>query len=85
VHVLIDLPKGHPYRVATIDALAHAAVHAGIDPEIREIPTDQIDDHFLADLGDGVIIGPGSPYTNPEGAHEVIRSARQRGVPLVGT
>jgi hypothetical protein len=25
VHVLIDLPKGHSYRVATIDALSHAA------------------------------------------------------------
>ena len=36
-------------------------------------------------LGNGVVIGPGSPYRDAAAAEEVIRTAREKGIPLVGT
>jgi CTP synthase (UTP-ammonia lyase) len=33
----------------------------------------------------GLVIGPGSPYRDAEAVLDAIRSARERGVPLVGT
>jgi CTP synthase (UTP-ammonia lyase) len=86
--VLIDLPEGQAYHAATIAALRHAADQAGLKTDIRVVPTDQIDDDVFARLGGpgtAVVIGPGSPYRDPDAAHEVIRLARERGVPLVGT
>ena len=53
----------------------------------RWIPTDSLtgDVAGLLDEYSGLLIGPGSPYNNMEGALAAIRWARERGVPLVGT
>ena len=32
-----------------------------------------------------MVVGPGSPYREPDAALDVIGSAREGGVPLVGT
>jgi CTP synthase (UTP-ammonia lyase) len=85
VNVLIDLPSTAGYRVATLDAIAHADRHLDTGLAVRVIPTAQIDTKLIADPGAGVVVGPGTPYDNPEAVHDVIRSARERGVPLVGT
>jgi CTP synthase (UTP-ammonia lyase) len=85
INVLIDLPAAQPYRVATLDALSHAGAASQLDLVVRVVPTDEIDDALIADPGPGVVVGPGTPYRSPELVHEVIRSARERGVPLVGT
>jgi CTP synthase (UTP-ammonia lyase) len=88
VLVVMDLPSGQAYHAATLAALGHAASDAGLDAGIRVVPTDQIDDDIFSRLGGpgtAVVIGPGSPYRDPDRAHEVIRLARERGVPLVGT
>ena len=34
---------------------------------------------------DGIWVAPGSPYRSEIGAIEVIRLARERGIPLFGT
>jgi CTP synthase (UTP-ammonia lyase) len=84
IGVLIDLPESQPYYVATLAALEHAAHAQSLDVDVHVLRTDQI--------GDGrglphaaLVIGPGSPYREPEAVYEAIRSARERSTPLVGT
>lgn len=81
--MLIDLPAEARYHGATVEALRHAIEAAGADCEIDVVHTDRIGD--TSAIGDGVVIGPGSPYRDPSAAEAVIRQARERGVPLVGT
>ncbi|MFI5282099.1 MAG: hypothetical protein ACHQ0J_03105 [Candidatus Dormibacterales bacterium] len=86
VSVLMDLPAGHRYHVVTLEALGHAAVERGIPIDLRVVPTDTIRDASrIAKQGSAVVIGPGSPYRDQEAAHAVVREARERNVPLVGT
>jgi CTP synthase (UTP-ammonia lyase) len=86
VSVLIDLPAHHLYHRATLAALRHASEHRGIPIEVHVVPTDTVRDAALiASAGSAVIIGPGSPYPDPEAAFAVVREARERNVPLVGT
>ena len=86
VNLLIDLPPDHPYHVASVAALHHAAAHVGVDVDVRVIPTRAIGnpDRF-ATPGSAVFVGPGSPYDDQDAVHEAVRMARERGVPLVGT
>lgn len=85
VNVLIDLPPAQPYHGATLAALEHAAAAIGVDFHVRVVPTATIDRALVLDPGAAVVVGPGTPYRDPDAAHEVVRSARERGVPLVGT
>jgi CTP synthase (UTP-ammonia lyase) len=86
VTVLIDLPAEHRFHRATLAALGHASKNRRIPIDVRVVPTDQIRDaSWLADASSAVIIGPGSPYRDPDAAHEVVRKARERNIPLVGT
>jgi CTP synthase (UTP-ammonia lyase) len=85
VSVLIDLPPGQEFHSATLRAIDRAAAALDRDVDVRAVTTDAIDAGLVARPGDGVVVGPGSPYRNVDGVHEVIRLARERGVPLVGT
>jgi CTP synthase (UTP-ammonia lyase) len=86
VSVLMDLPPDHRDHAATLAALNHASEYAAIPIEIRVITTDRIDDaDLVARPGSAVVVGPGSPYRDPDAVHAVVRGARERGVPLVGT
>ncbi len=86
VTVLIDLPADHRFHRATVAALRHAAEDRRIPIDIRVVPTDTIRDASrIVQAGSAVIIGPGSPYRDPDAAHEVVRVARERTIPLVGT
>jgi CTP synthase (UTP-ammonia lyase) len=85
ISVLIDLPSEQRYSAATVAALEHAAQSLGAPAEIRVVPTEMIDHRLVADPGAAVVVGPGSPYRNPDGVLEVVRSARENGIPLVGT
>lgn len=85
VSVLMDLPADHPYHRATLAALGHVSSDRGIPIEVRVVPTDTIRDaQRIAAAGSAVIIGPGSPYRDPEAAQAVVREARERNIPLVG-
>ena len=48
------------------------------------IATDEVSAERMAKLG-GFFVAPGSPYRDMNAVLEVIRLARERGVPLVGT
>lgn len=84
ISVLLDSPPSAPYHRATLAALDHALGDAA-DVTVRVVRTPMIDEAFLRDPGDGVWIGPGSPYDEPMAADELIRTARQRGLPLLAT
>ncbi len=85
ITVLIDLPPEQAYHAATVAAIRHAASTLGVEPEVRVVTTDTIGPSLIRDPGAAVVVGPGSPYRNPDAVHEVVRAARERGVPLVGT
>lgn len=85
ISVIIDSPPDATYHAATILALEHALAASEHELAIEVIRTPDITDSFLDSFDGGVVIGPGSPYDVPDRADEVIRSARERGVPLVGT
>ena len=86
VTVLIDLPASHRFHRATLAALGHASEERGIPIEIRVMRTDTIRDACgVAAVTSAIVIGPGSPYHDPEAAHAVVREARERDIPLVGT
>lgn len=80
VSLLIDLPADHRFHVATANAVRHAADHLGVEVRVEVAGTDRI-----GALGDGVVIGPGSPYRDPDAAEAAIRAARVEGRPLVAT
>ena len=80
ITVLMDLPEQDTSFRHTVDALDHAIVAASADVAVRIVHTDEIDA-----LGRGVVIGPGSPYRDAAAAEDVIRTAREKGIPLVGT
>jgi CTP synthase (UTP-ammonia lyase) len=85
VSILVDGQVAGRYEAATVDALGHAERWLGTPVEMRLIPTGTIDDELILRESAGVVIGPGSPYDNPDGVLTVIRSAREKGLPLVGT
>jgi CTP synthase (UTP-ammonia lyase) len=85
VTVLMDLRTEQAYHVATLAALEHAAAGVGLEAHVSVVRTDTIDRALVACPGDAVVVGPGSPYRNPDGVHDVVRSAREHGVPLLGT
>lgn len=85
VNVLLDIGPDSRYGAATVEALHHAAAVLAQPVDVRVIETDTITDELIEDPGPAVVIGPGSPYHDPDRVHAVVRSARERGVPLVGT
>lgn len=86
VTVLIDLPAQHRFHQATLAALEHASDQQRIPIDVRVVATDAIGEASgIGAPGSAVVIGPGSPYRDPEAAHEVVRKARERDIPLVGT
>ncbi len=86
VDVVFDVPaEMTDYFQPTLDAVEHAAAGLELDAEVRVVRTDTIDDRYFDELPDAVVIGPGSPYIEPDAAERVIRTAREKGLPLVGT
>jgi CTP synthase (UTP-ammonia lyase) len=86
VNLLIDYPPDHPYHRASVIALEDASDQTDVAADVRIVPTDTIESaDRLTTQGSAVFVGPGTPYRNPEAANAVIRSARERGVPLVAT
>jgi CTP synthase (UTP-ammonia lyase) len=82
--ILLDRKVAGRYADATISALRHARDRLACDLPLTELPTSRIDP-FVPERFDGIVVGPGSPYENAEGVIGVIRTAREQGVPLVGT
>ena len=79
VAVVGDYQPANETHTATDAALGHVGV------EFDWLGTDSVDPEEAASAYDALWIAPSSPYRNMEAALEVIRLARERGVPLVGT
>lgn len=83
IGVIGDLDLQNPTHRFTNDALGHAGC------EYAWVATDKIgraaDLPSLLGRFGGLLIAPGSPYRDMEGAITAVRYARERGVPLVGT
>jgi CTP synthase (UTP-ammonia lyase) len=69
-------------RIPPLLAALRARDH--IDLDAYWIPTDEVDEETIARF-DGVWLLPGSPYRSEEGAVTAVRTARERGVPFLGT
>ncbi len=87
--MIIDSARAAPFHRATLDALTHAADALSIEVSVSVVRTADLrikgDGVDMSQLGAGVLIGPGAPYDEPSAANAAIRTARERGVPLVGT
>jgi CTP synthase (UTP-ammonia lyase) len=80
VTVLMDLPESNDSHRYTVSALEHAIAWSGAAVTFEVVRTDS-----HPRLADGVVIGPGSPYRDPTAAEAAIQTAREKGLPLVGT
>ena len=81
ITVLMDLPASNATHRATVAALAHA-IGTRRDRRGRGWRTDA----DVAVPGAGVVIGPGSPYRDPDRAEGRSSAWRESaGLPLVGT
>lgn len=79
VAVVGDYQPANETHTSTDAALGHVGL------AFDWLGTDAVDpENAVADY-DALWIAPASPYRNMEAALEVIRLARERGVPLVGT
>lgn len=55
-----------------------------LDLDAYWLATDEVDERTVAGF-DGVWLLPGSPYRSEEGAMTAVRTARERGIPFLGT
>jgi CTP synthase (UTP-ammonia lyase) len=78
IGVVGDYQPGNETHTTLDASLAHA------DAEWQWIPTDAIPSDF-AERFAGLWIAPASPYRDMNGALFAITTARERGIPLVGT
>jgi CTP synthase (UTP-ammonia lyase) len=79
-------PSAFTHR-ATDASLAHVRRTLGIPLDHRWVPTPAVAARPAAELAGatGIWIAPGSPYASMEGALTAIRTAREEGIPLIGT
>jgi CTP synthase (UTP-ammonia lyase) len=80
IGVVGDYKASHSTHAATDQALT------ALDLTFEWIATDELRVRWaqVEDLA-GIFVAPGSPYRDMEATLDVIRHARERGVPLVGT
>ena len=84
IAVAIDLLPSATYHRATLDAIGHAADALGCTVDLDVRSTDAAGLNDLRGV-DGVVIGPGSPYRDEPAVWNLVREAREHGLPLVGT
>jgi CTP synthase (UTP-ammonia lyase) len=80
IGVVGDFRPGNQTHETLNTALEDAGAQAGWIPTDAVPAADDLTDRYA-----GLWIAPASPYRDMEGALSAITSARERGVPLVGT
>ena len=85
--VIGDCEPANETHTASTSALQHAALRLGHDVNVDWVPTVEITsvDAPRIQGADALLIAPGSPYRNMDGALFAITHARTRDVPLLGT
>lgn len=86
IGIIGDHDPRNETHTATEDALGHAGAALGLAIDAGWVPTADVADSS-ADLGrfDGLLVAPGSPYHDMNGALRAIEHARRHDVPLLGT
>jgi CTP synthase len=73
--------------LSVIEALKHGGFHHGVDVQIRWVSSDDVDEgdaaEFLRDVH-GIVVPGGFGWRGVEGKLEVVRYAREHGVPFLG-
>jgi len=82
ISVIFDMGVGTDGHDFMLSALGHAIAARRANVEIDVVRTNTLG---TRPLGDGIVLGPGSPYDDPKAAEFAITDARRSGVPLVGT
>ena len=85
IDIVFDQPPDSPYHSPTVDAVVAAVRAASADLDVRVVGTAEVRASWAEALPAGVMIGPGTPYRDPAAAEEAIRTAREKGIPLVAT
>lgn len=87
IAVIADFNPDSKSHVATNEAIQHSARKLGQDVRADWLHTSTLSESQFAadDQYSGIWIGPGSPYADMEGVLQVIRTARENGIPLLGT
>ena len=83
IGIIGDYNPKYPTHVATNDAFTHVAAPLPFE----WVPTATLQEDAADRLSRfaGLLIAPGSPYENMDGALRAIQFARERKVPLTGT
>jgi CTP synthase (UTP-ammonia lyase) len=88
IAIVGDFDPSNQSHIATDNALEHCSQRFGLAAEHRWIATEELSQpngtKHLADMR-GFWIAPASPYKSMDGALLAIRTARERGIPLLGT
>ena len=83
ISIVFDLPESNDGYRFTVEALGHAAAASGDGMDIEVVRTVEL--AAGRPIGDGVVLGPGSPYDAPAAVEALATRARREGIPLVGT
>jgi CTP synthase len=73
--------------LSVIEALKHGGFHHGADVQIEWVSSDDVDEGDAAELLSdvhGIVVPGGFGWRGVEGKLEVVRHARERGVPFLG-
>lgn len=84
IAILGELDPAFPPHRATNEALAHSATTLGVDVDARWVSTADVTIEALREYS-GIWIAPGSPYKSLVNTLAVIRHARERRIPCLGT
>lgn len=87
IGVVGDWDPKNSTHIGTNEAFRHAENQLGATVEVDWLPTASIIDMVRGDRGPyaGLLVAPGSPYRNMQGALNAVRWARENDVPLLGT
>lgn len=84
IAILGEFDPRNATHVATNDSIAHSSSALRLDADFEWIATDRLDES-LFERADAILVAPGSPYKDMERTLDAIRTARERGVPCLGT
>jgi CTP synthase len=73
--------------LSVIEALKHGGFHHGVDVQIQWVSSDDVDEGDAAELlldVHGIVVPGGFGWRGVEGKLEVVRHAREHGVPFLG-
>lgn len=84
IAIIGEFDKSLPAHATKLDAVKHSAKYIGAEVEATWLPSMEADDG-VCDEFDGVWLAAGRAYENFHAVNSVIKEARERSIPLLGT